>query len=205
MENSFLIGQQRSAIGTRLALIYLLNNEPEKVQQALDNSIQFPVSAALQEQRTLIRAKALSESGNIDAAVKLLNETNSINAQKLKVELYWADKDWENVSEEISLLVKNPKVGHPISDDQPKPILAWATAMKLSNNETALTRLRENFITYMNDTPYYEAFNIISAPKDQKIDIKNLANEIKVAQSFASFIANFTKDLKSNSLSEIVK
>ncbi len=205
MDKKNLRGQQLSEIGTRLALIYLLNNQPDMAINTLDKSIAFPISGSLDNHRTLIRAKAMAEIGQIDDAIKLLDMNKSDASQKLKIDLYWNEKDWEKVSDAIKPLIEKPLIGISLSQEQSQLILAWATAMRLSHNETALARLRENFISYIKNTPYYEPFNIITAPSDEKIDVNNIARVTKNAEKFASFIDEYTKDLKNNNLSEVIK
>ncbi len=205
MDNPLLMGKQRSEIGTRLALIYLLENQSENAISALDESIFFPISGTLDDHRTIIRAKALANMGQVDEAIKLLEIDNSPNSQKLKIDIYWAKKDWEKVSDAIKPLIKKPMIGKPISNEQAQLLIAWATAMRLGGNETGLNRLRENFITYMKDTSFYEPFNIITSSSFEAIDVNNLTKEIKSAENFASFLNGYTKDLKDNNLSDIVK
>ena len=81
--------EEKGLIGTRLALVRLLNKEPEKALKALENSAKNEFSDKVQAQRRYIKAKALADLNKTGEAAALLEGDDSEEGKRLLAEIYW--------------------------------------------------------------------------------------------------------------------
>jgi hypothetical protein len=190
-----LRGYEKARIGTRLAIIQLMNHEPKKAYEALVESEYQDISRNLQIQRKHLKARALAGMNMVDQAIELLADDFSIESRLLTTEILWNAKRWADVSIILRGFIKKPIPGEALSDTQAKMILYWATALKLSGKDKVLMRVRYNFLDHMNNTPYRDAFNLITdTNKNDILDPAKISEEIKQVENFNAFIASFTEN-----------
>ena len=202
LKNNSLTPLQRNKAGTRLALVNLFENDSNQALKVLDATEIDNLPQYLATHRLIIRAKALANLGQIEEALKLLENDTSKNALLLKSEIYWNGGRWGAASDTIKYLIERPVPGQKLSEEQIGYILDWATALKQAGRETVIVRLRNKFLPYFKDTRYYSVFSILTGNlEDDKIDIRAINRAINDVAAFSNFTRIYNNSLK-NSLNE---
>ncbi len=142
-----LKGIEKSRVGMNLALIYALDQEYEKVIQALNTSQEPNLPKELVDGRLHLRAQALIDLNQQSAALLLLKSDNSLNADLLRSDLYWRIKDWRSAASSLQNVVRQSgiKAGEELSEENAAKVLNLTTAYTLSGNERAIRRVRNDF------------------------------------------------------------
>ena len=197
---------ERGLIATRLALVRLLNREPDAALKALNVSENGTFSPKTAQQRRHIKAKALADLKRIDEAVELLEDDDSDAAKQLRAEIFWQAQIWDKAADALKLLIKKPDAKVPLTKEEAQRVLNWAAALRLAGRTKVVLRLRENFLPYMQKTELAQAFDFITtSPQQGVMDYRQVANEVKAAESFNTFAKGYIDLLKTKGLSEAVQ
>ncbi len=198
--------KERGLISTRLALVRLLNKEPEKALNALKISEKSRFSDRLQKQRRYIQAKALADLKKTNEAAKLLEDDESQEAKMLRAEIFWQAQMWDKAADALKLLITRPRPDVPLTQQEAQRVLDWAAALRLAGRPKVVMRLRENFMPYMEKTNLAEAFDFITkTPQQGLLDYHQVAKEVESAESFHTFAKEYTNLIKTQGLSETVQ
>ena len=201
-----LKGPEKARVGARLAAVYLLNHQPLEAMAAIEKTRFDGVSGDLQAQRRLLQARALVDQGRVPDAERILERDESAEADQLRAEIYWGQSNWIEASKSLQKLVTRTGAvaNKPLSEDQARLVLNFATAVTLSGNERGAAKLKQDFGTAMNATPFKDAFNLIATPNATGlIDYKSVTDRVKTASNFNSFMSVYKQRIKEGKLSSI--
>lgn len=199
-----LDGLEKSRVGARLALVNLLDRQPQKAVEALLKTSDPAVPEPLEAQRQRLLARALSDMGRGVEAVDLLGPDTSTEADLLRTEIYWKEQNWPAVARTLEKLTPEPDSGLALTDTQARLLLDWATALTLAQDERGIMDLRKLYMPAMKKTSYHTAFDLITTtPEGGLIDYRTVAERIRQAENFRSFMAGYEERLKSMGLSTI--
>lgn len=199
-----LEGVERARIGGRLALVHLLNHQPEEAVKSLLTTRAPQMPEALDRQRNQLMARALAEVERPGEAIELLQGDDSDTAKLLRAEIHWGQQDWEAAARALAELVPKASRDLTLSTAQARRVLDLATALTLANNEKAVSALRSRYLNAMQGTSYRDAFDLItSSPSDGVIDYRTVADRIKQAENFQSFLSAYRDRLDQGALSAI--
>lgn len=196
-------GIERARIGARLALVQLLNRNPKAALDTLRETSVPDAPPDLQGQRRRLEARALTDLERSQDAVMLLGADTTLETKQLRAEIYWRTQDWTNAAKAIADLVPEPGAGS-LSDANARLVLDWATALTLAKDERTIARLRSRYIGVMAQTPYRDAFDLMTAPRDGGVmDPSAVRKQIEQAQNFKSFIVEYKDMIGDKPLSAI--
>lgn len=199
-----LTGVEKARVGTRLALIQLLDRKPDATVAALDDSQIEDMPEELVEQRRHIRARAQIEQDNFEGALVTLDNDGSKDANLLRAEAYTEMKDWRRSAVIFGRLVGPVDRRGEISTETAQYALNWAIALALAADEEKLRDLRTRLGDSMNKTELAEAFQLItSAASKGLIDYRTIQNQVKDVEQFQAFMTNYRDRLKGGGLSAI--
>lgn len=201
-----LSGAQLERVGARLALIYIMNKEYDKAIAALKKSASTAGGAELGLERTRLQAHALMGLDRSQEALNLLKDDKSVRADQLRMEIYWRSKDWKGAARALKNLVRlsGAKPRKPLNEEQSRNVLALAVAETLSSNERAVAILRADFGPAMAQTPFKDAFSLITSPPNQGlIDYRRMNAMVATVDSFQGFLNSYLERLKKGDLSAI--
>jgi tetratricopeptide (TPR) repeat protein len=201
-----LKGVERARVGARLAAVHLQNKQPKEAEAALERSREAGLPADLELQRRHLQARSLVDQGRVPDAERLLERDESPEADELRTEIYWGLRDWPNASKSLQKLVtrSGAEPGKPLSEAQARTILNFAIAVTLSGNERGIVKIRQDFGQAMKATPFNDAFNLIATPNAVGlVDYRSVADRVKVASNFTTFLDGYKQRLKEGKLSSI--
>lgn len=201
-----LKGAEKARVGARLATVYLLNHQPLEAMAAIEKTRFDGMPGDLAAQRRHLQARALVDQGRVPDAERLLDRDESAEADQLRAEIYWGQANWIEASKALQKLITRTGAvaNKPLSEDQARLVLNFATAVTLSGNERGAAKLKQDFGAAMNATPFKDAFNLIASPNASGlIDYKSVTDRVKTASNFTSFMSVYKQRMKEGKLSTI--
>ena len=199
-----LQGLDKARVGAQLALLDLMNQQPQAAIEALAASDSASLPDELARQRRHLKARALSDLDKPDEAIAALAGDASLEAGQLRSEIHWKAQNWPEAAADFEAMLPRPERGTALDDASARICLNWATALVLANDERGLASLRRNFGPSMAGTPYREGFNLLTSALDRETpNLPEVIRKIKEVESFKSFLADYRKRLQAGGLSAI--
>lgn len=199
-----LQGLDKARVGAQLALVDLMNRQPQAALEGLAISDQTGLPADLEKQRRQLRARALSDLDRTDEAIAALANDNSPEAAQLRSETHWKAQDWQAAAADFETMLPRPERGAKLDEAAARLCLNWATALVLANDERALASLRRNYFPAIAGTPYQEGFNLLTSALDRDTpNLPEIVAKIKEVEGFKSFLSDYRKRLQAGALSGI--
>jgi tetratricopeptide (TPR) repeat protein len=160
-----LQGAARAQVATRLAVIYLMNRKPDRALGTLRATRTAELTNELRNQRLLIEARALSDTGRHDLALEVISNVDGREAVRLRSDIHWAARRWGPAAEQIELLYGDRwREWQPLTDVERSDVLRAAIGYALGEDTIGLARFREKYAPKMADGPDRRAFEVVSAP-----------------------------------------
>lgn len=160
-----LQGAARARVATRLAVVYLMNRKPDRALSVLQKTRVADLSNELREQRLLLEARAISDSGRHELALEVIANIKGREAIRLRSDILWAAKRWRNAAEQIELMYGNRwREFTPLTDNERADIMRAAIGYAMSEEQIGLLRLREKYAVKFADGPDRRAFDVVSTP-----------------------------------------
>src|SRR5262249_53039419 len=100
-----LSGAAKAQVAAKLAMIHLMNRKPTEALRVLAGSRSRELSQELREQRLLLEASAMSETGRHDAALDMIANLGSDEAARLRADVLWNAKRWREAGEAIERIL----------------------------------------------------------------------------------------------------
>jgi len=194
-----LLGIDKADAGAELARVHIRNREPEKALVSLKETEVAGIPPELAERRRLIQARALHNLKRTPEALSLLKEDKSVGADRMRVEIYWANQDWANTAQALRRLVRTYELepGQTVTDEQAKTILNLATTLTLSGNQRAINRLRKDYGPAMDGSQFRDAFRLIATAQSLGlIDYRTIGGKVAKAENFRGFMAAYRERQK---------
>ncbi len=189
--------EHRSEIGAKLASIYLMNHQPAKALQALQDSVYGENSLLLRLQRNRITAEAMVVQGQSDKALETLGQDTSPEAERIRISVYWAEKDWAKLTASIEALLKEREdVAAPITIDESEYLLKLALAYIFQDDTVQLQYLHDYFDPLMVNNPNKSVFNFITSG-DIRLTTTNFDDLLKYFADTKTFITTYQAEIKS--------
>ncbi|MCE2964513.1 MAG: hypothetical protein LW855_01805 [Alphaproteobacteria bacterium] len=202
-----LSGIDRARVGAQLALIKLLDRNPDAAIQALDSSgAPDVVAPELLANRTRLRARALMMKEDFGGALALLESGTAEPDLRLRCEIYWAQKDYTRLVATLRQVINvTGKEEDVISPIQARTILNLALALSLAQQYNDLAALQTQYAKVMEKTELAGAFAIIArAPADTDItSYRDVSRQFAEIKNFESFLEVYKQKLKEGKLSAL--
>lgn len=179
--------QARSKLASQLALIYLLNKEPEKAIRILEVTGYGENPIELQRERAHLAAMALSETGDVDGALEALTSDTSASGQMLKLDILWQHRRWSDVAQTAeSILSQRDDMTRPLTEEETNVLLQLAIAYMFERETAQLQYLRTYFTPLLKEGPDKDIFAYVSdtsGPIDPK-KMEDITTQIGRIQDF---------------------
>jgi hypothetical protein len=202
--NNRLQGLDKARVGAQLALLDLMNQQPQAALDGLAASEMPGLPADLVRQRKELRARALSDLDRPTDAIAALEGDGSSEAAHLRAEIHWKAQDWTAAAADYEAMIPRPERGAKLDDSQARDCLNWATSLVLANDERALAALRRNFWPSIVGTPYQDGFNLLTSALDRDTpNLPAIISKIKEVEGFKGFLSDYRKRMQTAGLSGI--
>lgn len=205
--NNRLTGQDKALGATQLALLRLMNRQPQAAIAALNIDVGTGLPPDIVRQRQELRARALLELGRASDALAMLANDNSRDAYRLRADIYWRKHDWKDAAAILSVLVGPPPAKGPLDENAARMVLNWAAALTLEGDQQGLAKLRDDFGAAMDGTSSAAAFKVLAGDDNMAAALSGNPNEIasRIAQvgALQSFMAAYKQRIAADKLSAI--
>ncbi len=200
-----LKGSEAGRVALRLAAIRLLNNRPESALKNLDQAEALykqgedeTVPADKMHEIILLRANALSKTGQADTAIEQLGALpTDKTVARLKADIAWKNQRWREAADglEILLDVEQIKPDQPLNAEQTDLILNRGIALNLSGDRVGLGVLRERYQAQMAQTQKAELFDVVTLPRRFGLirSRDTIAETINNVDLFKDFLESYRK------------
>jgi hypothetical protein len=190
-----LQGAARAQVATRLAAIYLADHKPDLALATLRTTRTSQLNNELRNQRLLLEARALSETGRHDLALEVVANIRGREAIRLRADIYWAAKRWSAASEQMEIMYGNRWQGfEPLNDTERADILRAAIGYSLAEDMIGLARFRERYAAKMGEGPDRRAFEVVTEPRQVRGgDFKEVVRAIGSMDSLDAFLQDMRK------------
>ena len=191
-----LQGAARAQVATRLAVIYLMNRKADRALAMLRATRTADLSNELRNQRLLLEARALSDLGRHDLALEVIADIHSPEAIRLRSDIYWAARRWDDAAEQIELMY-----GDRYKDFSRSPTSSGTTfcaprsATRWPRTRSGSAASATNMRPKMAATPDARAFDVVSAPLGTSGDE---FGAIAHAAAAVDTLESFLRDLKTH-------
>jgi hypothetical protein len=190
-----LIGAARAQVAAKLAMVYLMNHEPNQALQAIRRTRQAVLPQHIQTQRRIAEARALSELGRTDAAVELLANVDGAEALRERSEALWRGERWQAAAEGFErLLSAREGAATALSARDRIDVLRAAISYVLADDTIGIRRLRDVYGSAMRDTNEDSAFEAVTNGLDRDATaFRDLAREIASVDTLEQFLEDFRR------------
>lgn len=198
-------GEDRSRIGARLSLLYILNKQPEEALRVLEITNFGGNAPELQRQRMQLAAQALSGQSRYEEALNMITGDTSADGSLLKLDILWAAQDWPNVVNTAEdILAKRADLTAPLTAQETEVLMKLALGYSFEGDYTQLRYLRDYYASLLPDSAYKQIFDYLSndtAPLDRE-DTTMLSEQISRTEGF---LTTFKDKIAAGKLSEAIK
>ena len=191
-----LKGEEKGQVTTRLAAIRLIDHKPQQALDALELSAGDTLPDAMQKERLLLRARALSQMGKADDALALLKDNQDYPSKLLRADINLEGKHWAEASKNLLDLVgPPPPAGTVLKDQQAEWLLRSAVALAMAGDQVGLDRLAIDYGAAMTGTPQNDTFRILVEPEKlgSPKDIAAAQAKLSEVDIFQGFLDNYRK------------
>jgi tetratricopeptide (TPR) repeat protein len=141
-----LDGVPKAQVSTDLAVIYLMDRKPELALQAINSSRTTVLPTALNNERRLIEARAWVGVGRFDSALEIIERDTSKDAQDLRAEITWKQKNWAVAAPLFEKgLGDRWKTPTPLTSDEEGRLIRAGVAYSLAGDAGSLARLESRY------------------------------------------------------------
>lgn len=194
-------GVERARLGAQLALLQILNKNPEKALEALEISGYGTAPGALAADRNRLAALALSQVKKTDIALEMLASDRSPRGQELRLEILWNQQDWPNVVNVAEdMLGSRPNIAAPLSPKETDILLKLSLAYSFEGDMTQLKYLRGYYSPFLKESPYKDIFEYIT-DDTASLDPEDFAMVAKQISQTESFLKTFRDKIAEGRLS----
>ena len=184
-----LDGVPKAEVATDLAVIYLMDKQPEAALDAINESRTTVLPDQLNLQRRIVAARALTGTGQFDLALEMLGGDNSPDATDARSEVVWRQRNWPAAGAIFEkLLGERYKVAGPLSSVEEGQLLRAAVAYSLAADDVSLARLRERWSGFVAGSRNPDALRValsgLSGGQVSPADLSRIAADNQVFEGW---------------------
>jgi tetratricopeptide (TPR) repeat protein len=186
-----LDGVPRAQVSTDLAVIYLMDRQPEKALQAINNSRTTVLPTAMSQERRRIEARAWAQLGRFDNALEVLGKDAAPEAQDVRAEITWKQKDWPAAGAVYEkALGERYKGAGPLTGEDEGRLLRAGVAYSLAGDDAALTRLMQRYQGFIDQARNPEALRVaLTGESSGRLGVADFGRAMADTEAYAGWVA----------------
>jgi hypothetical protein len=187
-----LDGVARAQVATDLALVHLMDRNPEAALGALASSRTTVLPTALNLERRVIQARALLALGRLDHAMEVIGTDASLDAQAVKAEIHWGQGAWPAAAATLERSLAGRTSG--LSQAEETRLLKAAVAYSLAGDGAGLARLRGRFGGYVGGARNPDALRVaLAGLNEDGSNAASLTRIVSEADAFAGWVGEMKR------------
>ncbi len=188
-----LRGAARAQVAAKLALVQLMDGRPSAALRTLSRTRQAALPGTIDEDRRLLEARALLQTGRVDFALETLSVLEGPRADRLRATALWEAERWQEAGEEMERIIGRAwESTPPLTETQRRYALRAAIAYTLADDAVALDRLRGNLAPRMAGTADEAAFTIVSQPVgESSVAFAGVAGRVARSDDLDAFLDEY--------------
>ncbi len=193
-----LDGVPKAQVSTDLALIYLMDRKPEAALQAINSSRTTLLPSALMAERRLIEARAWSGVGRYDSALEIIERDTNREAQDLRAEIRWKQKDWAGAGPLFERALGDRwKKADALTSEEEGKLLRAGVAYSLAGDEAALARLEGQYQGFYEQARNPEALRVaLTGVPDGRLSVADFGRVTADNEVFSGWVARMKTKFK---------
>ena len=193
-----LKGEEKARIGAKLAAVYILDKQPEKALEALQESRWRALPAETREERRHLQTQAFIDLQRFEDALELLKQDSSPTGAALRADISWRTSNWDGAAQSFRAVLDGRwEDAAPLSRVERQQVMQMTVALALSDDIEGIAVARDHFKKLMDETPDADAFEIITNNFDRSsTGFREVAGAIAQTGTLESFMARYRDKLE---------
>ncbi|MFO1189278.1 MAG: hypothetical protein U1E97_06745 [Alphaproteobacteria bacterium] len=192
-----LKGEAKAEAGYRLALVEMLDRNPDGAIKALSDSDEAGLPPTMIRDRRLLAAEALASRGRDQEALKALLDDQGAESERLRADIHVKNGRWREAAQIHEKLLAGVAPGRPLAPDEARVVLNRGVALAMLGDNAGLAALRDRFAAQMGTGPEAAAFGLLTSTPAGNRSYENIAAQVKLAQKLVADFADYRRRLKS--------
>ena len=186
-----LDGVAKAQVAADLALVRLMDRDPEAALRAIWGTRSTVLPSALAAERRVLEARALSDLGRHDHALEVLGKDASPEATEARAEVLWRKKDWAAAAPLLERrLGERWKDSAPLSPEQETRLIRAGIAYTLAGDDAGLKRLAQRWQGFVAGARQPDAVRVALFGFDaEKVGPGEFTRVAAQADSFTGWVA----------------
>ena len=191
-----LVGNQKDDATSKLIDIYLMRNELQKALDVINESMNRNIPDDLALERKYIKASILTNLGKNNHVLKLLKGDYSRRAAFLRSDVFWKNKVWRKVVQELEhYFHQMRREGKMLDDTSIEQLIHLSLSYAMIGRKNSVEILHDDFYNLIKDKSKRDIFTFIALDKGP-IDFRNLSDTIGI-KDIQGFMNDYI-ELKNN-------
>jgi hypothetical protein len=171
-----------------------MSHKPARAIQVLRATRGGDLPTELRNQRLLLEARALSETGRHDLALEVVANVPGREADRLRADVLWAGRKWRESAEQVERFYGDRwRDFAPLTATERADILRAGIGYALAEDQLGLDRFREKYAAKMAEGPDRKAFEVVTAPLNAG---RAEFSEVAKAVSSVDTLDGFLRDIR---------
>ncbi|MBN8828134.1 MAG: hypothetical protein J0H68_05455 [Sphingobacteriia bacterium] len=190
-------GDFRTNLISQLAFIYVLDNKPEKAIETLKLPLDSSLTYEKERERMFLLVKALIDAGKETDALNLTKADLSTDASAVRAEIYWRNKNWTKLKEELNMLTEIWAAnGLPLDSLKEKLVIKLAVAQNMLGNLQAVEVIKKQFYDKLNN-PFNKKVIDFILEKSNLLSLRDIDKSMGL-DTIQFFLEEYKKNLVNN-------
>ena len=191
-----LEGTAKAQVAARLAVIELLNKNPDKALDTIRRTQQTRLPEDLTFRRLILEARALMELSEFEQALELIAGYDQGEANLLRADIYWASQDWPMAAISLLKVLESSPSDKPLGAAGQSRVMRAAIAYALAGQQAELDKLQNRYGNAMAASAYAGSFDVITrSASGNGVGFRQLASTIAGIDTLRDFMASYRRDL----------
>ncbi len=176
-----LTGMEKDVAANKLVKIHLMNNTPQLALDVINATNHGAIDEVIALERKYLKATALIELGMNNRTLSLLRGDDRNEATFLRAELYWREKIWKKVIDELEPVFRTIRREEKnLEREEMRQIIRLALAYAISGRKIQLQILYEDFAKLVTDDKNRAVLAFIATDRGP-VDYRNLESTVELS------------------------